>query len=498
MRSIVLRKFAGRLEACWKAGGTWIGRVAGTPTSLAAVMQSVTPTLIALMLALGTLLWMALHPVPADAQAWVSFAFVGEVAAVSNALVEKRERFQAKQKELAEVFEISKDGDRYDLSRKAALEKLGATDASDAVAKIKARNIELEQLNRELEAAELAEVKGAIDARNADRSRPASMDLPVHPGSPGTRVKSFGDLVISAKEYVEFKRAGARSGQHATIAVDIDLKTLMQTTNGFAPESVRTGLLVDAVTRPIQVLDLIPTRPINQAVDKYMEETTRTHAAAETSEGAAYNESTFVWTERTQTVEKITDSVPVTDEQLEDESQLSGIIDQRLRFGLRQRLDLQVLVGNGTSPNLSGILNRATQTQAKGADPVFDAVFKALTKVRFTGRALPNALVFHPNDWQDIRLTRTADGQYIMGNPATPGPMALFGLPVAISDALTENTGLAGDFANFCYIGERRGIQVLVGYVGSQFTEGKRTVRADMRACFTVTRPTAFCTITGI
>lgn len=414
---------------------------------------------------------------------------------VSNALVEKRQAFAAKQKELAEVFEIAKDGDRYDLSRKAALEKLGATDSNDAVAKIKARNIELEVMSGELQTAELAEVKGALESRDRERARPGSLATP-HPAE--QKARSFGELVISAKEYEEFKRGGCRPGQHATVGVDIDLKTLMETTNGYAPYSPRTGLHVEAVTRPIQVLDLIPTRPITQAVDKYMEETTRTHSAAEKSEGAAYAESAFVWTERTQAVEKITDSLPVTDEQLEDGDQLSSIIDQRLRFGLRQRLDLQVLVGDGTAPNLSGILDRSTQTQAKGSDPVFDAVFKALTLVRFTGRAIPNALVFHPNDWQDIRLTRTADGQYIMGNPATPGPMALFGLPVALSDAITEHTGLAGDFANFCYIGERRGIQVLVGYVGDQFKEGKRTIRADLRACFTVTRPYAFCTITGI
>lgn len=415
----------------------------------------------------------------------------------SNALVEKRQQFAAKQKELAEAFEIAKDGNVYDFSRKAALEKLGAVDSSDAVAKVKARNIELETLNRELVAAELSEVKSAIDSRSAERSRPVSSQSVAHSGD--MTAKSFGQLVAASEEYKEFRREGCKTGHIAAVNVDISLKTLMQVAvDGFTPESVRTGLLVEAATRPIQVLDLIPVRPISQNSDKYMEETTRTHSAAETSEGAAFPESAFVWTERTQAVEKIADSIPATDEQLEDEQQVAGLIDQRLRFGLRQRLDLQVLVGNGTSPNLSGILDRSTQTQAKSTDPIFDAVFKALTKVRFTGRALPNAIVFHPNDWQDIRLTRTADGEYIMGNPATPGPMALFGLPVALSDALTENTGLVGDFSNFCYIGERRGIQVLVGYVGDQFKEGKRTIRADMRACFTVTRPYAFCTVTGI
>lgn len=498
MRNIVLRKIAGRLEACWHAGGALVRAASAgsavpslSTLAFALALALMVPLLVLWTLALlaghGPLLATADHPV-------LGMAFAGTV---SNALVEKRQEFAAKQKELAEAFEIAKDGAVYDFSRKAALDKLGATDSSDAVAKIKSRNIELEYLSRELEQAELKEARVSLDMRNEQRNQPATLAAGAHPSEMKSR--SFGQMVAESKEYKEFHKAGARSGRHAVVDVDVSLKTLMQVAvDGFPPESVRTGLLVEGVTRPIQVLDLIPVRQISQAVDKYMEETTRTHAAAETSEGATFNESTFIWTERTQAVEKITDSIPATDEQLEDEAQLSSIIDQRLRFGLRQRLDLQVLVGNGTSPNLSGILDRATSSQAKGSDPIFDAVFKALTKVRFTGRAMPNAMVFHPNDWQDIRLTRTADGQYIMGNPATPGASSLFGLPVAISDALTENTGLVGDFANFCYIGERRGIQVLVGYTGTQFVEGKRTIRADMRACFTVTRPTAFCTVTGI
>jgi hypothetical protein len=45
---------------------------------------------------------------------------------------------------------------------------------------------------------------------------------------------------------------------------------------------------------------------------------------------------------------------------------------------------------------------------------------------------------------------------------------------------------------------ERRGVDVQVGYVGTQFTEGKRTVRADMRANLTLFRPAAFSAVTGL
>src|SRR3546814_10023048 len=46
--------------------------------------------------------------------------------------------------------------------------------------------------------------------------------------------------------------------------------------------------------------------------------TTRAHAASEIAEGGAYPEAEFAFTERNMPVRKVGDSLPVTDEQLED------------------------------------------------------------------------------------------------------------------------------------------------------------------------------------
>lgn len=415
--------------------------------------------------------------------------------AESNALVEKRQQFAAKQRELGEIMSMAKDGSTYDMSRKNVLEKLGAADSADAVAKIKSRNIELDNLSSELQSAELKAVESAIGERDSARNAPARGGEFRHPASDKAETKSFGQLVVESKAFDAYKQ----NRQPTSVDVDMDMKTLFQTTAGFAPFSPRTGLMVPGATRPVQILDLIPTRPMNQAVDKYMAETTRTHSSAEKAEGAAYAESTFVWAEQTNPVQKITDSLPVTDEQLEDAPEVAGVLDQRLRFGLRQRLDQQVFNGNGTSPNLKGLLNvSGIQTQAKGTDPTFDAVFKSMILVRITGRAFPNAIIMHPTDWQNVRLTRTADGLYIMGNPSEVGPQSLFGLPVALCDAGSAGTAVVADLANFTYIGERRGVNVEIGYVNTQFASGQKTIRADLRCVFTVTRAAAICSVTGL
>ncbi len=409
-----------------------------------------------------------------------------------TALVEQREAFAAKQKDISEVLELA--GKDLDFSRADVLKKLSAADAADATHKFKSWNREAEALGADLQRAELKYTVAKHQEREEELKRP--VDGVVHPS--GIEAKSWAQRFIESKEYKAAKASGFK--QNIPFAMDIDIKTLMTTAAGFAPESVRSGLVVEKATRPVQVTDLIPSFPISQAAFVYMEETTRTHSAAEAAEAGTYAESAFVYTQRTSTVRKIADSIPVTDEQLEDEMQVRSLLEQRLAFGLRQRLDGQILTGDGNAPNLLGLNNVSSiQTQAKGSDATIAAFMKALTKIRFTGRANPTGAVFHPNDWQDVVLTQNSNGDFLFGNPFQgAGPSSLFGIPVALSDAQTENTALVVDFSNFTRLDDRRGVSIMVGYSGTQFVEGKQTLRADMRVAFTCTRPAAICTLTGI
>jgi HK97 family phage major capsid protein len=107
--------------------------------------------------------------------------------------------------------------------------------------------------------------------------------------------------------------------------------------------------------------------------------------------------------------------------------------------------------------------------------------------------------VLHPNDWQDIRLLRTADGIYIWGNPSERGPETFWGLPVVATTFQTQNTGVLGDFAQFSELALRRGLEFEVSNSHSTFfVEGKQMIRASFRAALIYYRPKAFCTITGI
>lgn len=418
--------------------------------------------------------------------------------APSAKLVAKRNELDAKRESLANVFKAA--GEDLDFAAAPVLELLGAADSAEAVLTVREWNTEIEALfDATKELVDLEAIGSNLGQMAGDLVRPSE---PTHadPVRARSRRRPLGDLIVEAAEfqaYVENKTPQVFTLEGLGIR---DIKaTLFETGAGWDPEDIRTGLVIDEPTRPIQILDIIPVGQTGMSTVKYMEETTRTHAAAEKAEGSAYAESTFVLTEQTSEVRKITDSIPVTDEQLEDVPMVQSYLNQRLTFGLRQRLDLQSVQGDGSAPNLEGTMNvSGIQTQAKGVDPVPDAIYKALTKVRVTGRAFPDHVLLHQNDWQDIRLLRTADGIYIWGSPSEAGQERIWGLPVVQSDALTENTGIVGDYGNFSMIFERRGIDVQVGFVGQQFLEGKKTIRADLRVALVHFRPAAFATVTGI
>jgi hypothetical protein len=307
------------------------------------------------------------------------------------------------------------------------------------------------------------------------------------PASSGT--KTLGALVVEAPEF--------KSG--VITLRGVDTKALFGLGSGWSPDLRRSDRVAEAPYILPTILDVIPVGSTNQNSYVYMAETLGTNVAAEVAEGGTYPEATVVYTEISEPLRKIAVTLPVSDEALADEPRVREIIDNRLTFFVRQRLANQVINGNGTSPNLRGILNRSGINTVTGttAANILDKVLNGVRLVK-DAMAEPDAIVLSSSSWETIMGVKTTDGAYVYGSPANGGPATLWGIPVVVSNQLPSGTyALIGAFREHSELILRSEVNIEVGYVNDDFARGRKAVRADVRAALAVYRAAAFTAVTA-
>jgi HK97 family phage major capsid protein len=292
----------------------------------------------------------------------------------------------------------------------------------------------------------------------------------------------------------------------------IEIKNATLTTGGLASTDVvevdrRPGVLPILFQR-LTVADLMPNTTTSGNTFRYVKETTATNAASTVAEGGTKPEGAFDFDVVDEPVRKIAVIQKVADEALDDIEWLRQYLNGRLALFVRIREEQQLLTGNGTAPDIRGILNRSglTAAQAKGADTIAAAVHKEITKIRVASFLEPDALVFHPNDWEAARLEADSNGQYFGGGPFT-GPYGVNGIAgdsywgqrVVVTTAMTENTVLVGAFATAAEVVRRSGLVVdMTNSDQDDFIKNLVTLRAEERLALAVYRPAAFGTVTGV
>ena len=105
----------------------------------------------------------------------------------------------------------------------------------------------------------------------------------------------------------------------------------------------------------------------------------------------------------------------ITDDMAEDLPFVVSEINQHAQYNLKLQEEIQLLSGNGTDPNLKGILNREIQTKAQANDSDPDRIFAATTDIATATGFSADAVVINPADYQAIRLSKDANGQYFGG-----------------------------------------------------------------------------------
>ncbi len=258
----------------------------------------------------------------------------------------------------------------------------------------------------------------------------------------------------------------------------------------------RTDIYVPVAQRPLTLVDLITVSSTDSDTVEWVRQTARTNNAAAVAEATSTSdgekpESAMTFEVASVSVQTIAHWIPATKRALSDVGQLRTIIDQELRYGLNEELEDQIMNGDGSAPDFTGMFNTSNiQTQAYSTD-LFTTTRKALTKMETVAYEAPNGWIFNPTDWETFELLKDAEDRYYFGGPFATGPRTLWGYPVAKCHAMLAGHAFLGNFAR-CYLWMREGITITVTDSHSDFfVRNIVAILAEFRAAFGVTKPNA-------
>lgn len=250
--------------------------------------------------------------------------------------------------------------------------------------------------------------------------------------------------------------------------------------------------------RPFLLRNLLSVQTAASNAIEYVEETGFVNNAAVVEEGQLKPESELTFEVKTAPVRTIAHTITATRQVLQDAGQLRGIIDSRLVYGVRLAEEMQMLYGDGTSPNLQGILTHPgvqTHNIADGpsGDTKIDAIRRAMTKARVAEYPV-SGLVIHPQDFEDIELIKDSSGRYVyIEAPSAGGAGTFWRLPVVESTAIEPGVALVGAFALGAAVWDRQTASVAVSeHHEDYFKRNLVLVRGESRIALTIHRPEAF------
>lgn len=320
----------------------------------------------------------------------------------------------------------------------------------------------------------------------------------------GGMVKSLGQQFIDSDAFSAMKTANEfKSAPMRTKKLFSESKAIITTADGSGGALTGTqtaNVNPFAPDRPFRLRNVLPVQNTQSNSIEYIQETGFTNNAAPVAETMLKPESALTFDVLTESVKTIAHWIPASRQVLDDAGQLRAYIDNRLLYGLMLKEEQQILYGDGTSPNLSGILtnpNIQSYTWSAGTvgDSKIDAIRRAITLARVAEYPV-NGVVLHPEDWEDIQLAKGDDAHYIWVNVNDGGVMRLWSVPVIETTAIAPGEALIGSFNMGAMLWDREDANIRVGEPTDYFTRNMVAILAEERLALTVFRPEAFVAVT--
>jgi len=379
---------------------------------------------------------------------------------------------------------------------------------ADIKSSVESRDAEVKQFGEVTEATakQLTEATDRLDAIKADfegvNQRLEKMELDrqkFFAGEPAS--KSLGEQFVESDVFAEMAKSGRASGAGFRVEKNIT------SAGGSAGALVRPDRRPDVVIppdRPAFIRALLPSIPTtSNAVEVMRQNVYTTNAAPQTGEFEAKAESNITYELVTVPIRTMAHWIPASRQVLTDAAVLQGLINSRLMYGLNLLSDAQLLYGDGTGQNLTGLMVDAGVSDIGGlavgtstADvpgAMLDHIRKAITECQVNEFYNINGVVLNPKDWQTLELAKGTDGHYIWVTVPNGGEPRLWRVPVVVSNAMAEGQFLLGDWTLGATVYDREQMDIRVSESHNDyFVKNGVAILAEERYGFGIELPKAY------
>ena len=366
------------------------------------------------------------------------------------------------------------------------------SEVNGAIESAKADNASaLESVKADLEAtkASISVVKDEIEKMEAKNNR-VKMNQ--------TEVKGFNVSLAEAIDQNGDNLAKLARGEHKRTSFIMDTKAVGNMTEAVNLTGDITRQYANQVyalpSRKVHMRSLLPIGSLSTGLFTFPYESGGEGDPATQTQGSAKAQVDFDITMKDAAAQYIAGFVRISRQMLDDIPAMTSFLQSRLLEKYLVAEDAQILSGNGSAPNLQGILPVATA--ATGAATVdVEQLVQAIAQLESSNYSATGILV-NPSDWATIMNTKNANSAYSL--PAstvvtTDGSVSIAGIPLYKSTAIAVDKFLVGDYAMGAQIMQNQGISVQFSeFDADNFTKNMITVRVEARIALPIYYAGAF------
>jgi HK97 family phage major capsid protein len=312
----------------------------------------------------------------------------------------------------------------------------------------------------------------------------------------GEKLKSFGELlkegitenVDNLNKFLrkEIKSFDFQFKAVADMAFSTHFGTASQSTAMFRPGIIQNP------NRKVHIRDLVPQGQMSGSTFYYMKENGAGEGTIATvSEGATKPQIDLDLVEASAPAEYIAGWLRISNKMLDDVTGLTAFLQSRLLEKLLVAEDAQLLNGDGTAPNISGITDTGNFTAASGAATIdVEQLVQAISQLEELDREA-TGIVLRPSDYWNLALNKAStSGEYDLPGIVTMSPegvLRIAGVPVSRTTAMTVDKFIVGDFNQGAMLLIREAPRVeFFREDGTNVRENKVTVRVEERVAFPI------------